>query len=200
MPTAAEIITFSDDAPPPGCSPWVIAPVVSHIDMVPWNPEWPARFAALADRIHRALGPRALDIAHVGSTSVEGLAAKPVIDIDLVVADPEREAQWLPALVDAGFVLTVREPWWQGHRMLRLDDPRAHLHVFGPDAAEPWRHRIFRDHLTRDAHDRALYESAKREASEATNSSGDLMSDYNRRKEQAIRDIYARAFASAGLS
>lgn len=93
MPTAAEIITFSDDAPPPGCSPWVVAPVASHIDMVPWNPEWPARFAALADRIHRALGPRALDIAHVGSTSVEGLAAKPVIDIDLVVADPKREAQ-----------------------------------------------------------------------------------------------------------
>lgn len=70
----------------------------------------------LADRIRSALGWRALQVEHVGSTSVPGLPAKPVIDVDLTVADPEREQCYVPALVAAGFTLAIREPWWHGHR------------------------------------------------------------------------------------
>ena len=65
--------------------------------------------------------------------AVPGLAAKPVIDIDLTVADPGREQDYLPALEAIGFLLAIREPWWYGHRALRMDEPRCNLHVFGFD-------------------------------------------------------------------
>ena len=51
-----------------------------------------------------------LQLDHVGSTSVPELAAKPVIDIDLTVADPGREQDYVPALETMGFLLTIREP------------------------------------------------------------------------------------------
>ncbi|WP_246179850.1 GrpB family protein [Kocuria coralli] len=168
--------------------------------MVAADPSWPSVFDALANSLRSHLAGRALDIIHVGSTSVPGLDAKPVIDIDLIVADPAAEGEWLPALEQAGFVLTVREPWWHEHRMLEHDNPRANVHVFGPNAAEPWKHRIFRDHLRRDGHDRSLYAAAKKTASEESHVRGETVMDYNRRKQEVIREIYARAFASAGLT
>jgi GrpB-like predicted nucleotidyltransferase (UPF0157 family) len=70
---------------------------------------------------------RALRIEHVGSTSVPGLPAKPVIDLDLTVAAPAHEAGWLPQLQAAGFVLTVREPWWHEHRLVRGAAPAANV-------------------------------------------------------------------------
>ena len=100
-------------------------------------------------------------VEHVGSTSVPGLAAKPVVDIDLTVADSADEPAWLPALEAVGFELVVREPWWQQHRCLRHEDPRCNLHVFSRDAAEPIRHRIFRDWLREHADDLALFRAAK---------------------------------------
>ena len=81
-------------------------------------------------RIRNALGELALEVEHVGSTSVPGLPAKPIIDIDLIVPDSGDEASWLPPLERAGFVLKVREPWWYEHRCLRFDDPRCNLDVF----------------------------------------------------------------------
>jgi GrpB-like predicted nucleotidyltransferase (UPF0157 family) len=64
--------------------------------VVDYDPSWPARFEAIRDRIAPVLGPLAVSIEHVGSTSVPGLAAKPVIDIDVVVAD----ASAIPAAID----------------------------------------------------------------------------------------------------
>jgi GrpB-like predicted nucleotidyltransferase (UPF0157 family) len=78
----------------------------------------------------------------VGSTSVPALPARPVIDIDLTVADPDCEQDYVPALEAIGFRLAVREPWWYGHRVLRADDPRCNLHVFGFDSPEIVRHRV----------------------------------------------------------
>jgi GrpB-like predicted nucleotidyltransferase (UPF0157 family) len=80
------------------------------------------------------LGWRVLQLEHVGSTSVPGLAAKPVIGIDLTVADPGREQDYVPALEAARFQLLIREPWWYGHLMLRADQPPCNLHVFGFDS------------------------------------------------------------------
>ena len=73
----------------------------------------------------------------MGSTSVPGLAAKHVIDIDLIVAHPEREQNYVPALAAIGFRLVIREPWWYGHRALRAAQPRCNLHVFGFASPEP---------------------------------------------------------------
>jgi hypothetical protein len=81
------------------------------------------------------------DVLGEGSTSVPGLAAKPIIDIDLTVADPAREQDYVPALEAIGFRLVIREPWWYGHRTLAADEPRCNLHVFGFDSPEPIKHR-----------------------------------------------------------
>jgi GrpB-like predicted nucleotidyltransferase (UPF0157 family) len=194
VPSAEEITRHHD--PDPDENPWVLGPPSPEtVSIVAYDPQWPRRFQTLAARIRHALGETALGIEHVGSTSVEGLAAKDVIDIDLTVADPRDEEAYVPALAGLGYVLTVREPSWHEHRCLRLADPRVNLHVFGPDCPETIRHRIFRDWLRTHPEDRQHYQDAKLAAIPG---GGNVM-DYNARKQQVIRDIYDRAFRAAGL-
>jgi GrpB-like predicted nucleotidyltransferase (UPF0157 family) len=91
----------------------------SRILIVEYDPRWPDLFAREAARIRSALGSRAQRIEHAGSTSVPGLAAKPVVDVVLVVADSADEDAYAPALKAAGYVLSIREPHWYEHRMFR---------------------------------------------------------------------------------
>lgn len=171
--------------PPP------LAPVV----VVDADPSWPGVYARIADRIRAALGAAALEVEHVGSTSVPGLPAKPVIDIDLTVADVADEAAYVPHLERAGFRLLFREPAWHGHRLLVTDLPAVNLHVWSPGSPEVIRHRVFRDWLADHPGDRARYVAAKRAAAAATTEAGEDMMAYNRRKEAVIREILDRAFA-----
>lgn len=194
MPTHEEITRHHD--PDPTENPWVVGPPAAEtIAIVPYDPRWPRRYETLAAGIRAALGDAALHVEHVGSTSVEGLAAKDVIDIDLTVADPRDEDAYLPPLVGLGYVLTIREPSFHEHRCLRFADPRVNLHVFGPDCPETIRHRMFRDWLRTHPEDLAYYEDAKRAAVPG----GGLVMDYNARKQHAIRDIYDRLFRAAGM-
>lgn len=200
MPTREEIVSFVDDTPPPGCSPWVDGGGPSAaVDVVEPDAAWPEWFSALESRIREALQRHALAVEHVGSTAVPGLPAKPVIDIDLTVADPADEVSYVPALEAAGFQLRVREPWWFGHRMLRAAEPACNLHVFGPDSPELVRHRIFRDWLRENLEDRLLYGHTKRTAAAAATDAGEHVMQYNARKEQVVREIYDRAFEAMGL-
>lgn len=199
MPSREEIVTFDDSPPPPGLSPWVSTGPSTLVDVVDYDPAWPSVFSALADRIRDALGWRAIVVEHVGSTAVPGLPAKPVIDIDLTVADPADEAAYVPALEAVGFELRVREPWWYQHRVLRADEPRCHLHVFGFDSPELVKHRIFRDWLRGNPEERERYAQVKREASAASTAAGEDAMAYNARKEQVVREIYDRAFRATGL-
>jgi GrpB-like predicted nucleotidyltransferase (UPF0157 family) len=199
MLTAADIVRFDPTPPPPGASPWVRGvPEEESIAIVPPDPRWPADFKHLARLVREVLGPLA-DVEHVGSTSVPGLPAKPVIDIDLTVADSADEPAWLPPLEKAGFSLTTREPWWYEHRCLRFAAPRANLHVFSPDCPEAARHKIFRDWLGNHPEDLALYRDAKLTAADAANAAGEHVLQYNARKQRVIREIYHRAFTAAGL-
>jgi len=157
------------------------------------------QYDRLAGRIREVLGWRVLVLEHVGSTSVPGLAAKPVIDIDLTVADPDREQDYVPALETTGFRLVIREPWWYGHRALVADEPRCNLHVFGFDSPEPVRHRIFRDWLRGNPADRDRYAVVKRQAASEANAGGEHVMQYNARKQRVIRDIYHDAFVATGL-
>ena len=124
-----------------------------------------------------------LALDHVGSTAVPGLTAKPIIDIDLTVADPADEDAWLPDLERVGFELVIREPWWHEHRMVVSDEPRCQLHVFGPTAPEPIRHMMFRDRLRTHPEDLALYQATKLVAAAASNSAGEHGRDYDLRKQ-----------------
>jgi GrpB-like predicted nucleotidyltransferase (UPF0157 family) len=161
-----------------------------------FDPSWPGRFDALAAGVRAALGETALAVEHVGTTSVPGLAAKDVIDIDLTVPNPREESSYVPALEAAGWVLTIREPSWHEHRCLtRREGARSNLHVFAPDCPEVIRNRMFRDWLVGHHDDRERYEAAKRAAVPG----GGHVMDYNARKQDVIRDIYDRLFRAAGL-
>ena len=120
MLTPEQIVTFDDAPPPPGESPWVDGQQPERdVRIVAADPSWPRAYARLAERIVAALGDDALGIEHVGSTSVPGLATKPVIDIDLIVEDSGNEQAYVPPLEQHGFALVIREPWWYQHRCLR---------------------------------------------------------------------------------
>ena len=106
----AEEITRHHD-PDPDEDPWVQGPPAPvTVALVAYDPSWPDRYATLAGEVGAALGDVVLDIDHVGSTAVPGLAAKDVIDIDLTVADPRDEATYIPALEAIGWRHVIREP------------------------------------------------------------------------------------------
>ncbi|MBB4912682.1 GrpB family protein [Actinophytocola algeriensis] len=108
MPTFDEITRHHDTGPDE--DPWVLGPPPPEtVQVVPYDPGWPRRYEELSAAVREALGHAVLDIEHVGSTSVEGLAAKDVIDIDLTVGDPRSEAAYVPALERLGYVLVIRE-------------------------------------------------------------------------------------------
>ncbi|MEU0470079.1 GrpB family protein [Amycolatopsis sp. NPDC006131] len=194
MATFAEITRHHD--PDPDENPWVHGPPPpAPVRIVPYDPDWPRRYRDLAAGIRRALGAAVLDLEHVGSTSVAGLAAKDVVDIDLTVADPRAEETYVPPLERLGYVLTIRQPSFHEHRCLTLAGPRVNLHVYGPDCPETIRHRLFRDWLRTHPDDRERYQEAKRAAIPG----GGTVMDYNARKQQTIREIYDRMFRAAGM-
>ena len=133
------------------------------VEIVPYDAAWPRLFTAQEERIRAALGAAALLIEHVGSTSVPGLPAKPVIDIQLAVRDSAEEDAYRTALEQAGYRLAVREPEWFEHRLFKGAGPETNLHVFSADCPELGRCRLFRDWLRVSPQDVELYARTKRE-------------------------------------
>jgi GrpB-like predicted nucleotidyltransferase (UPF0157 family)/ribosomal protein S18 acetylase RimI-like enzyme len=160
------------------------------IVVVDYDPAWPGRFAEHEATIRAALGERARLVEHVGSTAVPGLAAKPIIDVLLVVDDPADEPSYLPALEAVGYALRVREPDFYEHRMLRTPARDLHLHVFAADSPEVERYLLLRDRLRRDDADRELYAATKRRLAARRWST---MQHYAEAKSAVIEAIMARA-------
>lgn len=140
-----------------------LRPHNATIELAEYDPLWPTLYEREAVRVREALGAAALRLEHVGSTSVLGLAAKPLIDMIVVVADSSEEAAYVPALETAGYVLTIREPDWYEHRLFKGPDTHVNLHTFADGCEEVERMVAFRDWLRAHDDDRELYESAKRE-------------------------------------
>ena len=163
------------------------------IVVVDYDPAWPERFLREAAKIRAALGKAALAIEHIGSTSVPGLSAKPIVDILLVVEDSSNEASYVPALEGAGYVLRVRERDFHEHRMLRTAAGDVHVHVFSPGSPEIDRYLLLRDHLRRDEEDRAIYARTKRDLASRDWPS---MQHYAEAKTEVIEGIIARAAAA----
>jgi len=165
----------------------------SKVEVVDYDPHWPSLYESERARISSVLTDAAISLHHVGSTSVPGLAAKPVIDIDLIVANSANEATYLPALEGAGYRLVIREEGWEEHRAFKGPDTNVNLHVWSDGADEPARHLLFRDWLREHPEDRDLYAATKRQVALED---WKYISDYNAAKAPVIRDIYARIFAS----
>jgi len=159
------------------------------IVLVEYQPEWPSQYEREASRIRAALADRALVVEHVGSTSVPGLAAKPRIDILLVVPNSGDEASYIPDLVAAGYVLRIREPDWHEHRVFKGPDVDLNLHTFSADCREIERMVRFRDRLRSDAEDRAHYEQTKRSLARRT---WKVTQDYADAKADVVDTILSR--------
>ena len=163
---------------------------VRQLEVLGYDDRWPAIFAEHRDRLGRALHGTPVRIEHIGSTSVPGLAAKPIIDIVVAVADITAEEDYLDAMLAAGYVLRVREP---GHRLVRTPARDVHVHIYEKDDPAVSTYLLFRDRLRTDADDRALYASTK----EALIEQGfDDMNAYSDAKTDVIAAIMARARAA----
>jgi GrpB-like predicted nucleotidyltransferase (UPF0157 family) len=190
-------MTPCPDIPPPLTDEEIRAAAVgdlpehnARIDLVEYDPEWPRLYEREAKRIGRALGPRMLRIEHVGSTSVPGLAAKPLIDIVLVVADTTDEDAYVPPLEAAGYVLRIREPDWFEHRLFKGPDTNVNVHTFPEGCDEVDRMVGFRDWLRTHDDDRDLYLTAKRELARRE---WRYVQNYADAKSAVVREIIARS-------
>ncbi|HEX9135173.1 MAG TPA: GrpB family protein, partial [Ktedonobacteraceae bacterium] len=172
-----------------------LAPLAGPIHIVDYDPQWPLLFKREADRVQAALGDRVLLIEHVGSTSVPGLAAKPRIDMLLVVADSAEEPAYVPALEADGYVLRIREPDWYEHRVFKGPDMDINLHVFSPGCPEIERMLLFRDWLRSNASDRLLYERTKLELARKD---WQYTQNYADAKTAVVEEILTRARRDGG--
>jgi GrpB-like predicted nucleotidyltransferase (UPF0157 family) len=132
-----------------------------------YDPGWPNVFSELAARAMGALGSLAVGVEHIGSTAVPGLAAKPIIDLDVVIALPSDLAEAIQCLSNLGYVhegdlgITGREAFRPPSDM-----PPHHLYVLSAEADELRRHLAFRDALRANGDLRNSYGALKRSLAE----------------------------------
>jgi GrpB-like predicted nucleotidyltransferase (UPF0157 family) len=160
------------------------------IVLVGYDGAWPRRYEAERAVIAVALGHLQHRTAHVGSTSVPGLTAKPIIDIQVAVPDPEDESTYLPNFESAGYSLRVREP---GHRLVRRPG-EVHVHVCAIGSDWERRHLLFRDWLRKSPGDRRLYGQTKATLAALEWPS---MIDYADAKSEVTAQVMGRANAWA---
>ena len=164
-------------------------PLTSEI--ADYDPAWPTRYDAEATRLRPLFGNRLASIHHVGSTAVEGLAAKPEIDILAIVVDTECLSRWTSDLQTLGYRRggDLRE----GHHFFKRDagSVRTHkLHVCAVGHPQATRMLTVRDHLRTHANDRMTYEALKRRL-ERQNENG--IAEYLSGKAPFLDDLYEHA-------
>jgi GrpB-like predicted nucleotidyltransferase (UPF0157 family) len=167
-----------------------LKPHDAPITIVDYDPSWPGLFDREDQRIRAALGDRVIQLEHTGSTSVPGLAAKPTIDMTLIVPDSSDEASYVPDLEAVGYRLWIREPHWHQHRVFKGPDTNVNLHTFSPGSPELERMVGFRDWLRTHDDDRDLYERTKRELASRE---WKFVQNYADAKTAVVEEIIARA-------
>lgn len=152
-----------------------------------YDPAWPEAFSKLAARVNAALGSLVVTIEHIGSTAVPGLAAKPIIDLDVVLGSPADLPEGIRLLASLGYVhegdlgITGREAFRSPE-----GEPRHHLYVLTVGANELRRHLAFRDALRDDNELRDKYAVLKRSIAKAYQ---DDRSGYTEAKTDFITSI-----------
>jgi GrpB-like predicted nucleotidyltransferase (UPF0157 family) len=172
-----------------------VTPHDATIHLADYDPAWPAQYAAEAAKIRAALGDAALVLEHVGSTSIPGIPAKPIIDILLAVADSADEDAYVPALTARGYRLHLREPDWEQHRVMKGVNPDVNLHVFTVGSREIARMLGFRDRCRSHPEELALYRQTKQDLA------GQVwrhVQHYANAKGEVVEAIIARALAEKG--
>ncbi|WP_135854584.1 GrpB family protein [Halorussus salinus] len=139
------------------------------VELSPYCPEWKRRYEAEVERLRSVASDRLLDFEHVGSTAVEGLAAKPVIDLLAVVGSLDEAADLVTTLEAHGY--EYRPEDGVADRLFFAKGPRTnrtHYLSLCERDSECYREAIaFRDHLRANAEVAAEYEARKRELADA---------------------------------
>lgn len=174
--------------------PEAIRKINSKIKLEEHREEWEEIYKLEGERIKKALGPRDIEIHHVGSTSIKDLMSKDLVDILLLVKDSSREEDYLEALLGLGYSLKIREEDWFQHRMFKYPSPEINLHVFSKGCKEAKRMLIFRDWLRENKEDRKAYENLKKELA---SKEWDYMQDYADQKTSLVEEILKRAFENS---
>ncbi len=165
----------------------------ASISLLEYDPRWPKLFDREANRIRTALGNKALQVEHVGSTAVPGLCAKPIIDILLIVTDSSDESTYVPDLEETGYTLHIREPDWFEHRLFKGPDTDVNLHVFSKGVSEVERMLRFRDWLRANNTDRENYARVKRSLAQRE---WRHVQHYADAKDSIVQEIMERANAA----
>jgi GrpB-like predicted nucleotidyltransferase (UPF0157 family) len=170
-----------------------VTPLNAQVYLAPYDPTWPAQYEAEAAKIRAALGDGAIVLEHVGSTSIPGIPAKPIIDILLAVASSSDEDAYVPALTAQGYRLHLREPEWEQHRVMKGENPNVNLHVFTIGSREVERMVAFRDRCRSHPEERRLYLETKQALA------GQVwrhVQHYANAKSEVVEAIIARALAA----
>ena len=160
------------------------------IQLNPYDEKWPALFEREKERILKILKDKALMIEHIGSTSVPGLMAKPIIDILLVVEDAGKEEDYMDDLCRHGYILREREPDFENHHMFKGPDTDIHLHVFSKGSKEIEKYLLFRNYLRLHDDARELYENTKKELAKKT---WKYVQNYADAKSEVVQKILSDA-------
>lgn len=166
--------------------------ITKSVLVLPYDQQWPRFFEAIRAELAAALGPLALHIEHVGSTSVSGLWAKPIIDIDVVISDYAVFPAVVGALKQIGYEhegdlgIPEREAFrYEGKTHLQ----KHHLYVCPQSSRELHRHLTFRDYLRTHPEAVKAYSEAKITAARLY---PDSIDDYIRCKSPCIEEIYSQ--------
>lgn len=157
-----------------------------------YDPDWPVLHEREAARVRELLGDRVRLLEHVGSTSVPGLPAKPIIDMLLAVADSADEPAYVPSMEAGGYAVRIREPDWHEHRVFKGPDTDINLHTFSEGSSEIARMLAFRDRLRTHDDERERYLATKRELAARH---WVYIQDYADAKGEVVEGIIERALA-----
>lgn len=139
------------------------------VEVLPYDEQWPARFAGEAAAVHTALGDTVIRIEHIGSTAVPGLAAKPIIDMMPLVRNVDDVGRRITAMAAIGYI-PRGEFGLPGRRYFvkrPAHDRRVNCHLYAADHPEVMRHLAFREYLRRHPAARDAYAARKVELAHA---------------------------------
>lgn len=168
--------------------------MANPVIVLDYDSNWPALFQSLRERIADALGTMAAAIEHVGSTAVPGLAAKPIIDMDVLLTSEPMLPQVIERLGALGYVhrgnlgVPEREAFFAP-----ANDPPHHLYVCPPCSAEFRRHIAFRDYLRAHPKDAKIYGDLKIALAERFREDRPA---YNTAKTEFVTELTSRAIAA----
>ena len=161
-----------------------------RVEVVPYDETWASAFEKIKHELEHAVGDLIVGIEHIGSTSVEGLSAKPVIDIDIIIKDYSIFDTAVDRLKSIGYIhegnLGI-----EGREAFKYSDKphlhRHHLYVCPQQSDELLRHITFRDYLRSNPDAVKRYSAVKEKAAQLFPDDIDKYIEY---KSPCIQELY----------